>query len=116
VKCVMLRVKAWVYCSGGGEGWRGRGGGGSLNPPASPMLRVKAVPGYIPFGNHRRGGSPSSSSSVVQASTVGSFKPSIWSSVKTLAPACFTRSHSSRLHAQKGGVRGQAMERSQLIL
>jgi len=70
-------------------------------PPASPMLRVNAVPGYIPLGNHSRGGSPpSSSSSVVQASTYGSFKPSIWSSVKTLAPAAFTRSHSSRLAGQ----------------
>jgi hypothetical protein len=32
-------------------------GASCSKPPASPMLRVNAVPGYMPMGNHSRGGS-----------------------------------------------------------
>mmetsp|Transcript_42698 Transcript_42698/g.101362 ORF Transcript_42698/g.101362 Transcript_42698/m.101362 type:complete len:226 (+) Transcript_42698:1976-2653(+) len=63
----------------------------------SPTLRVKAVPGYIPLCAQSLGGSPLSSSSVPQHSTLGSLRPSSWSRVSTLAPACLTRAHSSRL-------------------
>mmetsp|Transcript_18662 Transcript_18662/g.60858 ORF Transcript_18662/g.60858 Transcript_18662/m.60858 type:complete len:248 (+) Transcript_18662:1038-1781(+) len=42
----------------------------------SPIERVKAVPGYMPFAAHRRGGSPSSSSSFPQHCTFGSLSPS----------------------------------------
>jgi hypothetical protein len=49
--------------------------GGCQGAPASPRERVKAVPGYMASGAHSRGGSPSSSSSVVQHCTVGSCIP-----------------------------------------
>ncbi|KAG6545347.1 hypothetical protein Mapa_013196 [Marchantia paleacea] len=61
----------------------------------SPMLLVKAVPGYMPLATQRRGGSPSSSSSPPQHCTSGFFNPSSWSSVRTLAPQSRTLAHSS---------------------
>ena len=48
-----------------------------LGAPASPRERVKAVPGYMASGAHNLGGSPSSSSSVVQHCTVGSCKAKV---------------------------------------
>ncbi len=72
------------------------------------MLRVKAVPGYMPLGNHRRGGSPPSSSSVVQHSNPGSCNQvrhnsilpqatyphkqtqKVWHRVSTMLQHCYT--------------------------
>lgn len=48
----------------------------AAHSPWSPMLRVKAVPGYMPMGDQRRGGSPSQSASFVQQAMPGSFSPS----------------------------------------
>ena len=47
-------------------------GAGAVHLLASPMLRVKAVPGYVALGAHSLGGSPSFSSSVPQISMLGS--------------------------------------------
>lgn len=70
------------------------------------MLRVNAVPGNMPLGDQRRGGSPSQSASLVQQGRPGSFRPSSWSRVITRAPAFSTRRHSSALRMSGGLVRG----------
>jgi len=74
----------------------------SSSAMASPMERVKAVPGYSPWGDQMRGGSPPSSSSSPrrtspQFSWIGS-RPSIWSMLRTLAPYVLTLSRSSFLY------------------
>lgn len=79
--------------SGAVRHWRSstRPAAPALHPPASQMLRVKAVPGNMPAGDQRRGGSPSQLASLVQHGRPGSFSPSSWSSVSTRAPALITR-------------------------
>mmetsp|Transcript_4816 Transcript_4816/g.16792 ORF Transcript_4816/g.16792 Transcript_4816/m.16792 type:complete len:315 (-) Transcript_4816:757-1701(-) len=88
---------------------------GSANTPQlrsaaeSPMERVKAVPGYMPFFTHSLGGSPSSSSSFPQHCTSGSLMPSSWSSVSTRAPARLTRTHSSARNGVWSWLRSTAV-------
>ena len=63
--------------------------GGCQGAPASPRERVNAVPGYMASGAHSRGGSPSSSSSVVQHCTVGSCIPHNSSELAVYCKACY---------------------------